>query len=225
MMSALTTFGRVGMTAIERHPGGRPGALRGGRAGLLAEAREALRAAIPARAEAGRHGREGLGVQQRLDDDLAPGARLASTCGRTRRRSGTPRPSGPGSRWTVGWWWAMSWGCLWVLMACSSLLASAVVRRCSHGRRRTRSAVCRRTVPPRVSRRDTSAPPRAALIGMELGDCSKDFPTRSGGWSSARPRRRRYARGEVVFHEGDLGRHRALRRRGTGGRAPGHGGR
>ena len=75
MLSALTTFGRVGMTAIGAHPGGRAGAsttppsepcsTRPGRP-------RPLRRCLPEPSS----GRERLGVQEGLDDGLPPAARL-----------------------------------------------------------------------------------------------------------------------------------------------------
>ena len=92
MIGGLTALGRVGMTAISRHPcrdggpvlGGRGGADRGGAGGHAAS--PALPLTDPSR-------REGVGVDERLDDRLAPGPPRAGGAPRRAAAPALPHPA------------------------------------------------------------------------------------------------------------------------------------
>ena len=202
MISALPDRGRVGITAIGPHPGparrssttppNEPCSRRPGRP-------RPLRRCLPERPS----GREGLRVEQGLDDGLPPGALLGARAARRPAASALPHPA-----------------------ALDAVHARVVVRGVSvvlvgsmGSHRRPPPGGCRsgspltthdrpgglrvchrraaRCVPP-----VTQAPRRAALAGW-TGRCSGGCRMPTRGSSSPRPTGGGSPAGEVVFHEAD----------------------
>ena len=151
-------------------------------------------------------GRERLGVEQRLDDGLPPGALLVAWCGRTPRRTRTPTPSSPARG-------ARSGGgarCLDGSGGSDGFASSASSRRVAEWLSAHHPRVA--SGAPRVCHRRASrcVPPvtqttwRAALAGWS-GHCSQGLSDADRRVVLASAHRRRFARGEVVFHEADPG--------------------